>query len=243
MREGDPWVMVPPVKRAPALLASFGAIALAVACSDLKTAEPTTGGDGGAASSSGSSSGANTSSGGSSGSTTTSSSGGSSGNTLGPGGGPGPYGALRFGYCCADDSECRDRHCVQVGAQKMCLDDCGYPETCQGKGLPAGFTCDGTPNDFGLCQPPSGFTCLAANTFKLGTRPALSCCTQMNDGSNGLECAGGYCIYYKESQDPSYEPPEFCTNRCESGADCDSGMKCFLQTGRCVPANQEFDCK
>jgi hypothetical protein len=214
------------------------------ACGDLKTAEPTTNGDGGAASSS-SGSNATGGSSGTSGTDTTSSSGtgSSSGTTLGPGGGAGPYGALPFGYCCASDSECRDRHCVQVGSQKMCLDDCGYPETCTGKGLPSGFTCDGTPSDRGLCQPPSGFTCLAANAFKLGTKPALSCCTEMGDGSNGLECAGGHCIYFKKSQDPNYEPPSFCTNRCETGADCESGMTCFLQTGECVPANEVFECK
>jgi hypothetical protein len=234
--------MVPPVNRAPALLSCFGAIALVVACADLKSAEPSSGDGTASPSSSSGTSGTNTS-GGPSGTGTTSSSGGSSGTPLGPGGGAGPFGALPFGYCCNDDSECRDRHCVQVGSSKMCLDDCRAPETCQGKTLPSGFTCDGSQSAPGMCQPPSGFTCLAANTFNLGTKPAMSCCTQTMNGTNGLECTGGHCFYYKESQDPDYEPPEFCTNRCDLPQDCGKGMKCQLELGYCVPANDVFECQ
>jgi len=243
------------VNRAPALtlfssfgslfrrsLSSLAAITLAFACADLKTADPSGNGgsgngDGGASSSSGSSSGGGETS--SSGSGTGSSSGNS---TLGPAKGAGDYGALPFGYCCTSDSECRDRHCVQVGSQKMCQDECGYPETCQGKGLPTGFTCNGTPSDRGQCVPPSGFTCLPANTFTLGTKPAMSCCTPTGNGTAGLECMGGHCEYYKESQDPNYEPPEFCTNHCDVPADCGKGMKCQLELGLCVPANETFTC-
>lgn len=233
--------MVPLVNRAPALaVACFGVIALAVACADLKSAEPTN--PDGASSPSSSSSGASTTSSSGSGTTSSSGTGSSSGNTLGPGGGAGPFGALPFGYCCNDDSECRDRHCVSVGGSKMCLDDCRAPETCQGKTLPTGFTCDGDRSAPGMCQPPSGFTCLAANTFKLGTKPAMSCCTQLPNGANGLECAGGQCFYYKKSQDPDYTPPEFCTNRCDLPADCGKGMQCQMELGVCVPANEVFEC-
>lgn len=232
------------MNRAPALLASFGAIALVVACADLKSAEPSSG-DSNPSSSSGTS-GANTS-GGSSGTDTTSGSSGtgsSSGNTtLGPGKGPGPYGALPFGYCCTSDDECRDRNCATVDGQKMCVDHCRSPETCQGKGLPTGFTCDGSQAEEGSCQPPSGFTCVAANTFITGTKAAGSCCTPTGDGLSGVECAGGHCDWYKASQDPEYDPPWFCTNRCEAPADCGKGMKCQLQIGKCVPANEPFVCE
>src|SRR5690349_19818303 len=38
--------------------------------------------------------------------------------------GPGPHGSLPSGYCCSSDSECRYRHCVDVGGAKTCLDEC-----------------------------------------------------------------------------------------------------------------------
>lgn len=242
MREGDPWAIDRPVNRATALLSSFGAIALAVACADLKTADPTNGagGDGGASSSGTTSGGENGSSG-----TGTSSSGtaSSSGTPLGPGGtGPGPYGALPFGYCCTDNSECRNRNCAQVGSQKMCLDDCRSIETCQGKGLPADFTCDGSQAEPGWCQPPSGFQCVAASKFVTGTKPTGSCCSPTGNGLSGTECAGGHCDWYKASQDPNYDPPFFCTNPCEVPADCGKGMKCLFEIGKCVPANEPFVC-
>jgi hypothetical protein len=239
LREGDPWDMVRTVNRAPALLASVAGIALAVACADLKSAEPAGG--------SGASSSGTTSSGGSSGTGTTSSSGGGSSSgstTLGPGSkGPGPFGALPFGYCCTSDDECRGRNCAQVGTQKLCLDACRSPETCTGTGLPAGFTCDAPSQyDDGSCQPPSGFTCLAANTFVTGTKTAGACCSPTGDGLSGVECAGGHCDWYKASSDPQYEPPWFCTNRCDVPADCGNGMKCHFEIGKCVPANEPFVC-
>lgn len=241
LREGDPWVMVRRVNRAPALLSCFAAIALAVACADLKTAEPTSGAGGGSSSgstsgSSGESSGDNPSSSG-----TTSSSG---NTTLGSSKGPGPYGALPFGYCCTNNEECRDRNCAQVGGQKMCLDGCRAQETCEGKTLPAGFLCDAASQyEDGWCQPPSGFQCLAANTFVTGAKATGACCSPTGNGLSGVECAGGHCDWYKASQDPSYDPPFFCTNRCEVPADCGSGMKCHFEIGKCVPANEPFVCE
>jgi hypothetical protein len=230
------------VKRAPALLACFGALVLAAACADLKTAGPSSS-DANGSTPSGSS---GASSSGSSGDgTTASSSGGSSSGSvpLGPGKGPGPYGALPSGYCCNSDDECRGRHCADVGGQKMCLDGCYEIESCQGKGLPSGFTCDGSRSEKGWCQPPSGFTCLAANTFVTGTKPAGSCCTATGNGVSGLECAGGHCDWFKRSQDPDYDPPFFCTNWCDVPADCGKGMVCELQINKCVPANEPFVCE
>lgn len=225
---------------------SLGVVVLAAACGDLKTAEPTNA-DGGAGAGAGaaSSSGTTGGPGGSSGNGTTSSSSGtgsSSGNG-GPAKGPGDYGALPFGYCCTADEECRDRHCAQVGSQKICLDVCRSPETCTGKGVPAGFTCDGSQSQEGFCQPPGGFTCLAADTFVLGTKTTGSCCSATGNGSNGLECLGGHCDWYKATSDPNYDPPFFCTNRCDAPADCGKGMKCFFEIGKCVPANEPFVCE
>src|SRR4051794_37229030 len=54
--------------------------------------------------------------------------------------GPGAHGSLPSGYCCTADTECRYRHCVDVGSgNKMCLDECKNPEFCTRPGFT--FTC------------------------------------------------------------------------------------------------------
>jgi hypothetical protein len=123
----------------------------------------------------------------------------------------------------------------------MCLDACHSQSACDGKGLPTGFTCDApSTSDDGFCQPPGGFTCLAANTFVLGTKPTGSCCTATADGTSGLECAGGHCLWYTEKD---LDPPFFCTNTCSLPGDCGNGMKCQTDLHECVPANEPFVCQ
>ncbi len=215
---------------------------LLAACADLKTAPSDA--DGGAPSSTSSSS--SSSSGGSSGTTpgggssSSGATGGSSG-TLSGGTGPGPHGSLPNGYCCTKNEECRWRNCADVGGVKMCLDTCRHQETCTGKGLPSGFTCDAASvYDDGSCRPPAGFACLDPGTFSRGGKLTGECCTATGDGSAGLECEGALCITYSRS---SNDNPFVCSNACESGSDCAKGFTCEVTLGMCVPGNDPYVCE
>ncbi len=159
---------------------------------------------------------------------------------LPPGYGPGPFGALPSGYCCSDDSECRSRHCEDLGGGKMCRDICFSNSICT---RPPDFawTCDngGTPHEEGLCKPSGAFTCIPAAKFERGTRSAGDCCSATGDGWAGLECMGGRCIAIGDG-------PYVCNHICVQPKDCPSGFVCEQVTEtrkECIPANRPYVCK
>lgn len=197
-------------------LARGFAIASAVACGDLKTANPdgTTSGEG--------------------------ADGGVSQQQTTPAtSGPGDHGALPSGYCCTKDSECRNRHCVEVGGSKMCLDDCREQGTCVRRDLTT-FTCDSENlGDDGLCQPPVGFQCIPAAKFKRGTREVGECCAWTGDGNAGEECDGNRCVSISTG---GVDNPFVCSHWCETTKDCPSSTVCS-PFNSCVPANMPYTCK
>lgn len=211
------------MRRALFFLAPF---LLVAACGDLKNSTPSTGTDGDSGTA-----GTSSSSSGSSGSDTQPS--------MTPDNGPGPLGALPTGYCCTDDSQCRYRHCNDTPAGKMCQDDC------RGTGLcgrtEAMFTCDAPDMfDFGVCQPPAGFTCLDPNKFVRGTREDGECCDGDTFTDNADECQGGHCISYTINDQP--DNPFVCSQYCASTKDCPSGMNCS-ELNECEPGNTPYTCK
>jgi len=157
-----------------------------------------------------------------------------------PGGtGPGATGALPSGYCCTDDSQCRDRKCMaSASGARMCMDACRSQSTCVRRDVT--FTCDaGDIGDDGLCQPPLGFQCIPQSRFQRGTRQVGECCQATGDGNAGEECDGNKCIAINKDGQNS---PFVCTHRCELTKDCPSGTVCGpLKT--CDPANLPYTCK
>ena len=214
-------------------------VALVVACGELKTAEPSHDGapsDAGNESPSSTSGGATGTSGDASGST-----GGSpDAATNTPAGfGPGPHGSLPSGYCCTDDSECRDRHCEDLGGGKMCLDRCRSNALCR-RPPDLAWSCDNGGSSFnvGFCKPTGPFACIPAAQYELGTKMSGDCCTATGDGWAGLECAGGRCIEVGEG-------PFFCTQGCVQPKDCPAGFVCERLNDDykdCVPANRPYAC-
>jgi hypothetical protein len=217
------------------------AAVVVTACAELKTGTAgSEGGPPGSASNSGESSG-------SSGSEAPSSSGTSGkvpgeNNTSNPstGHGPGPHGALPSGYCCNDDSDCRGRHCEDLGDGKMCLDACFSGTGCQ---LPPdiAWTCDknSDPSRDSFCKPTGAFTCKPASEFEYGTRLSGECCSPTGDGISGLECVGGGCVARGEG-------PFVCSQVCELPKDCPSSFVCMTITAtrkQCVPATDTYTCK
>ena len=209
-----------------------------LACGELKTGTPAEGaGDGGA-----SSSGSTSSSGASGSSGTSGSSSGLPGTTKKPpsnGFGPGNFGSLPSGYCCTADTECRSRHCEDLGGGKMCLDECRSNSTCT-RPPDFTFTCDngGVAGDEGFCKPTGSFTCIPASTFETGTKLTGACCTATGDGHAGNECAGGRCIAIGDG-------PFVCTNQCVLPKDCAAGYVCQAITEtrkECIPANTPYTC-
>ncbi|MBS2018437.1 MAG: hypothetical protein JST00_36565 [Deltaproteobacteria bacterium] len=174
--------------------------------------------------------------------------GGSSGTTSGgsnlpqdfPGAsGPGDHGSLPSGYCCTEDADCRDRHCVVTASgSRMCLDSCRSQGKCIRREHT--FTCDaGDIGDVGLCQPPLGFQCVPADRFLRGNRQVGECCQATGNGNAGEECEGNKCIAVnKEGQDN----PFVCTHACTTTRDCPSGTVCG-PLGNCDPANLPYTCK
>lgn len=153
--------------------------------------------------------------------------------------GPGPFGALPTGYCCSDDSECRNRHCVAVAGTKMCLDVCSVDSTCTRRDL--AFKCD-SPSQFedGLCQPPTPtFTCIPQARFERGSRKVGECCAATGDGNSGEECDGNSCIAKGINGDIG---PFVCSHWCELTKDCPSGTVCSPFKS-CEPANFPYVCK
>lgn len=162
-----------------------------------------------------------------------------SGSSASGGGiGPGANGSLPSGYCCTADAECRDRHCVAVGAGgRMCLDTCREQGTCARRGLT--FTCSGSLAAPGLCQPPApAFACIAQTQFQRGGRQVGDCCTHTGDGNAGEECDGNRCVGVDEQ---GQNNPYVCSHWCELTKDCATGTICELND--CVPANRPYVCR
>jgi len=152
--------------------------------------------------------------------------------------GPGLYGALPSGYCCTDNSECRDRHCMETASGKMCLDDCREQGTCRRRDVI--FLCDAKNlGDDGLCQPPLGFACIPSAQFRRGTRQVGECCAWTGDGNSGEECEGNKCVSISKNDQDN---PFVCSHWCERTADCPSGTLCSPYN-TCVPANMPYTCK
>ena len=195
------------------------------ACGDLKSATPgTEGGDAGQGSS------------GSSG--TNNPKQGLPGNV-----GPGEHGSLPSGYCCTDDSQCRDRHCVAAGSGgSMCQDACRVQSTCNRRDLtaPNTFKCSSTNlGDDGWCEPENvSFTCILQARFERGTRKDRECCDPTGDGNAGEECEGNKCVAVNEKDQNN---PFVCSHWCELTKDCPSGMLCS-PFNSCVPANRPYTC-
>ena len=156
-----------------------------------------------------------------------------------PDSGPGRWGALPYGYCCATDNDCRSRNCLTVGSTKMCGDICRSNDSCVG-GL-AGFTCVGvTASVDGHCEPIQPAACTPADSFVHGTKKLGACCTPTHDGANGQECEGGHCDSFGNVNNPYV-----CTNVCTKGSDCPGNFLCAsVSTGYsiCAELADPFTC-
>ncbi len=175
-------------------------------------------------------------------------SGGISGNDAGPGTdgsagtatGAGPLGDLPSGYCCTLDTDCRNRHCADLGGGiKMCEDECdGAQSLCDG--LLPNFTCTASGSD-GFCTPPSGTTtCVPAAQYVHGTKADGACCSATGNATAGQECLGGNCGATGDTN------PFVCENACTTIAQCPQGnYQCLLlgEYGVCVPAASTYTCQ
>lgn len=153
--------------------------------------------------------------------------------------GPGPYGALPSGYCCTQSSDCRYRHCVDIGGSKACADECMSQDPCDG-GLP-GLICVGAGmGKYGLCQPKTPMTaCVPAAQFTYGSKKLGQCCTPTWNGANGNECEGGHCGQFGND-------PFMCTQACSKGADCPGDFLCSPVSNDyslCIPGSSATMCK
>jgi len=158
---------------------------------------------------------------------------------LSPSAGPGAHGSLPSGYCCTQDAECRGRHCVAVGAGKMCLDTCQSQSACEARGREGKFKCDGAQFEEGLCQPiAASAACVPQAMFIRGTRKVGDCCAATGDGNAGDECEGNRCVSIGEN---GVDNPFVCSHWCESTKDCPSPSVCS-PFNDCVPANRPYTC-
>ncbi len=162
--------------------------------------------------------------------------------------GPGPHGSLPTGYCCSNDTECRYRHCVAVdvlgppSGPKMCVDECYDSLFCTRPDL--AFTCEGasTPGSPGRCiPPPGGFTCLDPAKYIRGASEIGACCNAgaggTNDGTAASACEGNTCM-------SSADNPLICTHRCTSQGDCPGGYVCdrFGTSKACLKTASPYTC-
>jgi hypothetical protein len=154
---------------------------------------------------------------------------------MGGGTGPGPWGALPTGYCCASNADCRDRNCQAFGCTDECLDD----DTCNA--LP-GYHCVGaTMFDPGTCQPVQMATaCTPSSQFHYGGKKLGDCCVATHDGMSGLECEGGRC-----DASGADSNPYICTNVCTKAADCPGNYLCLplVNFKVCTPVSDPYTCK
>lgn len=155
--------------------------------------------------------------------------------------GPGPFGALPTGYCCTNDEQCRQRHCLPSDAGRMCFDECNAQAQgfCDRPFLD--FRCDlGQPEYQQTCIPQEGeaFTCLPPSQFVAGTKAAGECCASRPDNLHGQECASNLCIQKRDG-------PWACTRICEAGVDCPTDWSCIPQIywSICVPNGLTYTCK
>lgn len=154
----------------------------------------------------------------------------------GSGGLVGPA-ALPAGFCCTTDADCRYHACVDVGGQKMCLDDCRRATSCGNDYVADGaFTCDWDHvQDEGRCVPPAGFACIPPSRFTQGTRRTGECCAPRGNGTSGEECEGNLCNAVDDG-------PFFCSRWCAHSSECPPGMICG-PTNACVFGAQTYTCR
>jgi hypothetical protein len=154
-----------------------------------------------------------------------------------PGGnGPGPWGALPSGFCCATDSDCRFRKCVDFNGSKMCMDPCTTDDGCAGE--VSGLRCNNTE---GRCEPDAqGQKCTPADEFQYGSRKLGGCCLATHDGWAGRECEGNHCVSFYDVGNPY-----ICTHACEKPSDCVGAYMCSntgYGYGICVPEAKTYTC-
>jgi hypothetical protein len=153
--------------------------------------------------------------------------------------GAGPLGALPTGFCCATDSECRNRHCQLVGGTKMCLDFCLKEDDCQG--VVTGFHCAFTSEGYGYCEPTAAVTsCAAQSLHRHGLAPLGACCQQRSDGRMGSECLSGVCDRNGNTN------PFICTSDCGKSM-CPPTWTCghadnFGLRFECLPVANSYAC-
>jgi hypothetical protein len=154
--------------------------------------------------------------------------------------GAGPLGALPTGYCCASDSDCRNRHCELVNGTKMCLDFCLSDETCMG--VATGFHCAFTNAGYGFCEPTSPSTaCAPQALYRHGTKPLGACCQHLSDGRQGSECLSGVCSQV------GVENPYVCTQDCTMTGSCPIKYTCGHADDvglryECLPVAFDYSC-
>lgn len=150
--------------------------------------------------------------------------------------GPGRWGSLPTGYCCAGDADCRDRACVTGAKGRFCVDTCYSDEACVGRVKP--FHCDMKTNQ---CVPnDANFACVPAAEFPTGGKKLGTCCTATHDGNAGNECEGGHCSSFATDGNPY-----ICVNACTSDAQCPGAYLCTV-TGDgykiCFPDGDPYTC-
>jgi hypothetical protein len=155
-----------------------------------------------------------------------------------PGGtGPGPWGALPSGYCCATDNDCRFRKCVDFNGSKMCMDPCTSDDGCAG--TVSGLRCNEAKE---RCEPDAqSQQCTPADKYQYGSRKLGACCLATHDGWAGRECEGNHCVSFY-----GVENPYICTHACAKPSDCVGSYMCSntgYGYGLCVPLAQTYTCE
>jgi hypothetical protein len=153
--------------------------------------------------------------------------------------GPGPFGALPSGYCCAQNSECRSRNCISVRGMQVCADDCFGDDNCAG-GLKS-MTCVGaSASEPGRCEIAAPALCIPSKAFELGTGKLGACCTPTGDVTSGSECLGGHCAATGTDTNPYV-----CSNICSTRRDCPGAYLCAQITAlrsECVHEASVYTC-
>lgn len=146
--------------------------------------------------------------------------------------GPGQFGALPSGYCCATNADCRYRNCKTFGPIKMCSDPCDSNDGCNSA---PGLTCN---NGNMACEPATALGCVPAAQWQLGTKQLGDCCVATHDGHAGQECVGNRCVAFGPVSNPY-----ICTNACSKPSDCPGAYMCSIDQF-CVPSNTtSYTCK
>ncbi len=158
-------------------------------------------------------------------------------------------GNIPVGTFCFDHSTCASGYCLVLPESAVCTQQCN---AVAGTGCPQGMGCVGNDQQ-GICYPkgdvPIGGDCESPSDCQtilcIGIGQGKGVCTQKctSDAQcpGSLSCAGGFCVEagnkaFGEDCDTSLDCASFycpqflgyCSDQCESNADCPPGIQCEL---------------